>query len=275
MKNKIAIVASGGGMSCSYSAGVLYALANNYKFTNPDIFVGGSGCTGSFSYFMAKQYESVKNIWLNELCTPKYISFSRPHRVCDIDYLVDEVFKKNDPLNTKAFNSSKTEAYFALTNFNTGKTEYFGKNSDCIFEVLRASKAIPMAYREKVKIGNEIYIDGNVSSSLKDYIKMAYEAGATNVLAIDNSNISLGVSLAFKTYSLFANKNLKGNFRNFQNPEREKELKKLTDQTSCYYLKFKGDHGSLENDPKKMKKTFQSGIDDVLENNDLKQFLMN
>ena len=273
MKNKIAIVASGGGMSCSYSAGVLYALIKNYKFDNPDIFVGGSGCTGSFSYFMAKQYESMKDIWLNELCTPKYISFARLHKVCNIDYLVDEVFKKRVPLDVKAFNSSKINSYFALTNYNTGNTEYFGKDSKCVFEVLRASKAIPMAYRGKVKIGNEVYIDGNVSSSLKDYIAKAYEEGATKVLAIDNSNISSGVDFAFKTCSFFTHKNLKDNFKNFQNPEREKELKKLANQPSCYYLKFKGSHGSLENNPEKMKNTFQSGIDDATGNKELERFL--
>jgi predicted patatin/cPLA2 family phospholipase len=61
MQHKIAIIMSGGGMSCSYGAGALTALIEKYNII-PDIVVARSGSAGTGSYFVSKQYDSIKNI---------------------------------------------------------------------------------------------------------------------------------------------------------------------------------------------------------------------
>jgi predicted patatin/cPLA2 family phospholipase len=62
MPNKLAIIMSGGGMSCSYGAGVTTALIEKFNIINPDIVIARSGSAGTGSYFISKQYDSIKNI---------------------------------------------------------------------------------------------------------------------------------------------------------------------------------------------------------------------
>ena len=92
---KTAIICAGGGMRSAHGGGFLYALGTQLNI-RPDIIVASSGNAGNAIYFCAEQFDDLKNIWLERLSTSKFISFLRPFRVMDIDYLVDEVFKKQD-----------------------------------------------------------------------------------------------------------------------------------------------------------------------------------
>ena len=145
---KVAIVVSEGGMSCAYSVGVILGLVDKYKLTDPDIVIGASGSSGIVAYFVARQYEEGRNIWENLLSTKKFISFARPLKIIDVDYVIDEIFKKQEPLNIEAIRQSKTKLLIAATNITKGDTEYFSNQND-IFEVLRASNAILFFYGKK------------------------------------------------------------------------------------------------------------------------------
>jgi predicted patatin/cPLA2 family phospholipase len=56
MKKKKALIVSGGGMECSYSAGAVYKLVKKGFLKDLDIIIGGSGCVGTLSYLCAGQY---------------------------------------------------------------------------------------------------------------------------------------------------------------------------------------------------------------------------
>jgi hypothetical protein len=49
-------------MACSYGAGAMTALIEKFNVTNPDIVIARSGSAGTGSYFVSKQYNSIKNI---------------------------------------------------------------------------------------------------------------------------------------------------------------------------------------------------------------------
>ena len=106
MKNKTAIIMSGGGMTCSYGAGSILALAEKYNLEKPDIVIAGSGNAGTLAYFVAQQYDSIFNIWSNLLATKKFIDLGRILKIIDIDYLIDEVFKKQAPIDEERVYSS-------------------------------------------------------------------------------------------------------------------------------------------------------------------------
>src|SRR3990167_2695216 len=74
---KIAIVASEGGMSCAYSVGAILALVEKFDLVNPYLVIGSSGSTGTFAYYVAGQYKSIRNIWENLLPSKKFISWLR------------------------------------------------------------------------------------------------------------------------------------------------------------------------------------------------------
>ncbi len=186
--DKIAIVCSGGGMRCAYSAGALIALAEEFDLTKPDILIATSGSAGSSLYYLTGQYDDIKTIWTELLSTRKFISFFRFWRIMDIDYLIDEVFKKQCPLQVELLPQVNTNFYIPITDTVTKKARYISKEDKVdIFEALRATKAIPLLFGKSVSIDNNNYIDGVVGVSFEDTVKKAKELGATTIIAIDNS----------------------------------------------------------------------------------------
>ena len=207
MMKKIAIVGSGGGMRCAYSAGVILALVEKCGLTNPDIVVGGSGSTGTFAYFVAKQYDSIKNIWENLIPSKKFISLWRWDKLIDIDYLIDDIFKKKDILNTHKIKVSKIKLFISVINNSTGNLEYFNNKDDVdIYEVLRASNAMPIAYNRPVKINGNKYTDGAANVSLNVNIKKAIQEGAEIIIAIDSATYNFLTNLLLRFNFLFKKK---------------------------------------------------------------------
>jgi len=190
MRDKIAIVASGGGMSCSYAAGAMSALANFWRFTDPDFAITGSGSAGTFAYYISGQYQEITNVWGGLLSSKKFINKFRFWKLINIDYLVDEIFHKNNLLDTRAVAASGTEFLISAINYRTSDLTYFsnkdGKEPDDIFELLRASKAMPIAFNKKIGIDGEKYCDSYLSSDSKAHIRKAVELGAKNIIAINN-----------------------------------------------------------------------------------------
>lgn len=85
----------------------------------------------------------------------------------DIDYMVDEVFKKKIPLDSNNLKNSKMHLIIPLTNARTGKPHYIdNKSNEDFFEILRAATAAPFVYGKLIKIKNERYFDGSFSDAL-------------------------------------------------------------------------------------------------------------
>src|SRR5687768_16879527 len=127
---RLGIVTSGGGTACAYSAGGLHALAVEMGITQPYCCVGSSGSAGTLAYFVAGQFNSIANIWCELLATKKFINIKRLHRIIDIDYLIDEVFKKQDPLNIEAIKKSSIIFNIAVTDA-LKRVKYFS-NEDSV-----------------------------------------------------------------------------------------------------------------------------------------------
>ena len=187
MKRKLAIVMSGGGMRCAYGVGVLTALVEEYSVTKPDILIAASGSAGGAAYYLSGQYRETISAWLSLLPSKRLISFRR-RRVLDVDYLVDEIFKKRHPFDFEALAATKTLLIFAATRAKDGKTIYLKVPRDKrIYEYLRAAKAVPIVYGKRVVIGKSEYIDGDFGSDTEDLVEKAFSLGAQDVVVVENS----------------------------------------------------------------------------------------
>ena len=185
-KKKIAVVCSGGGMRSAYTGGALVALAIKHKLIAPDIIIAASGSAAFALYYLTGQYKSIERIATELLSTPKFISFLRPFRIMDIDYLIDVVFKIQEPLNTKELREQSAKYYIAITNAKTRTTSYVSNDDNAdIFELLRATKAIPIFFNKEVYLSGISYIDGTVSASFENTVEKAKELGATHIIGID------------------------------------------------------------------------------------------
>ena len=190
---------SGGGMRCAYGAGALLAIAEQYKVAEPDILIAASGSAGNSAYYLSEQWESAANIWIQGVTSPKFISFRR-RQVLDVDYLIDEIFKKQHPFNIEKIKSKKTKWLLPVTRVRDGATVYLSpKRTEKVYEYLRAAKATPIAYGKTVTIDGEEYIDGDFGSETDDLVRRAIEEGADDIVVIENNP---GIGLGKKTRRL-------------------------------------------------------------------------
>lgn len=191
-KEKVALILSGGGMSTSYSAGVLLALKRKYKI-QPDIIIACSGSAGTASYFVSDQLNTgIKKIWLKEILSPKFISRKGLFKKVDIDFLIDEILKKKAKLNIEKIKESDTTLIVPMINAKNGKLKYFSnKDKADWFEVLRAGKAIPIFYDKGVKIGRETYHDSHLTASPETHTRYAKKLGATKIISVHCADILL------------------------------------------------------------------------------------
>ena len=187
-KEPVAIITSGGGMKCAYSAGALVALARELKITQPDIFVSASGSVGAMFYYLAGQYDDIEKAWTRYLPSPHFIRYA-PVPALRINYMVDTISKQYLPLDLEKAESTSTKFFVPVTDVKTGTTRFIGNNEWMNpYEVMRAATAIPLLYNGHVTLGSRTYLDGDFSTGMIDLIETAIKAGAKRILCITNSD---------------------------------------------------------------------------------------
>jgi len=188
MKGMTAIVTSGGGMKCAYSAGALVTLAKELGITEPDIFVAASGSTGSMFYYLAHQYEDIEKAWTKYLPSPHFIRYA-PFPAMKINYMVDTISKEYLPLNLEKLEATPTRYFVPVTDQDTGDTRFIGNELWFNpYEVMRAATAIPILYNGHVRLGSRSYLDGDFSTGVASLIKKAMDSGARRILLITNTD---------------------------------------------------------------------------------------
>jgi|GEM_PF-5303758 len=192
-RKKWAIAGSGGGMRCVEGAGVRYKLAE-LGYPHPDIEVNISGNIPNALYCMAGKHHLGWDIWTRDLPgDPELINWQREGSILSVDQMVDKHFAVPGPLGLtrEEIFSSHTRVFAATTHHATKRTKFF-VNEDMQsgvdpLEVIRAGTAyVGLTRKWPVKINGERYSDGALSTSLKDCIQVAFDAGAEFVVAIDS-----------------------------------------------------------------------------------------
>ena len=177
---KIAFVASGGGMSGAYGAGA--ALALQEAGIKPDIFIGSSGGACTATYFACGQAETTLKLW-GLIADPRVIQ-RRPFRL-DIDVVVDTM-RDRFPFDDARLRDPLVDLYVAATDYAEVRTRYFSNHEPFDWvEVIRASMAIPFVYGRKIMLDGRLYYDGDVVTSLETSIALAKNLGATKIYACD------------------------------------------------------------------------------------------
>ncbi len=174
---------------CAFSTGVLEALIEKHNLKQPDIVVGASGSVGVLSYFLSGQINILRSIWFDIMTNSKSINFWRFWKIADVDYLIDHITKITFPLDKDKIYNSKTRYFIGATDFESCELKFFEpKKDDEIFEYMRASAAIPIAYGKTVTINNRNYFDTILSADPYFAILEAYKHGARTFLVVDVGN---------------------------------------------------------------------------------------
>ncbi len=155
--------------------------------------------------------------WRSYYSRREIVNLFRFWKIIDIDYLVDEVFKKHKPtLNLDEVYSSRTDFLIPALNTKTGKMRYFSnkdkhfyaQNREGIIDAVKASMKVPLAsgfspkdvlkafipwgsssiaegLRSEVRVKNGTYCDSILTSSAQTHLRKVVRKGAKKILIID------------------------------------------------------------------------------------------
>ncbi|MEM7389857.1 MAG: patatin family protein [Pseudomonadota bacterium] len=183
MNNNKALVVEGGAMRGIFATGVLDAFIQaNYQPFNQCYGVS-AGATNIAAYLCA-QYKRNHAVITDYSCRPEFIDFIRfikGGHLFDLDWLWQETIR-DIRLDLDTFEKQASEFYIVTTNIQTGQAEYLKANATLLEEQLKASCALPIAYREFPVINNLQLTDGGVADSIP--IRKAYEMGNKEITVI-------------------------------------------------------------------------------------------
>lgn len=180
---KFALVVQGGGMRGTYSIAALAELEKhglNDRFG--DIFATSAGALNA-TYYLAGQAQVGISAYLDHLSNKRFINKKRLRRVIDIDYLIDHVLAYQVPLDIDAVYASSTHLHIGMTSTHTGQIVWGdNRGSWPLFELLRATAAMPILFGKEIKIGSHGFVDGGMISTVPLF--RAIELGYENILVI-------------------------------------------------------------------------------------------
>lgn len=160
------LVLEGGGLRGAFVAGALGELARcDLRFSH--IFAT-SAAAASAAYMVAGQIERALEIWRErthgaQLISPRHLL--RGRGLMDIEGLVD-VFRGDLSLDAVGVARSSTALRVAVTNCMTGAADHVAATESNVYELLKATMALPIVYGRVVPVEGVPYIDGGVADAI-------------------------------------------------------------------------------------------------------------
>jgi predicted patatin/cPLA2 family phospholipase len=163
-RERPALVVQGGGLRGIYS---LSALAVLEELGLRDAFsrvVGSSAGAINGAYFLAGQAGESISIYSEDLSNREFFNPWRLRKRVDVDYMI-ETLKRRHPLKIDAMLAAPATLYTVLTDAETAEAHVVSNRDPRfdVYEVFRATAALPGLYNERVPLGDRRYVDGGVS----------------------------------------------------------------------------------------------------------------
>ncbi|MBT5677234.1 MAG: hypothetical protein HOJ07_16205 [Rhodospirillaceae bacterium] len=192
------LVVQGGGMRGIYSAGAMSALADaGMAGSFSHIFASSAGAINA-AYLMSGQTDLVAAGYADHLNkSSPFIRYWRLNKIVDIDHLVDKVLRHAEfPLDVKAVIKSPTILHVVVTDRLTAEpVEVTSKDiggwdasGNLMYELFRATSALPLFYNRVVEIDGGKYVDGGVSDAIP--LLRAIAAGCTDITVVTTRNLN-------------------------------------------------------------------------------------
>lgn len=190
-------------MRGAYAAGVLRNLHAHYGQNPFSTIISVSSSVFATSFFLTGQVEEMEDTWRNDVHGNRLINYWRCLRgksVLGLDYLVD-LFRGRVRLDVERLIQSRTRLYYVLTDYATGCPQYHDARCPGIFDLMRASSALPHLYRIPVKIGGRYYYDGGHSDPIP--LEYALALGYKRILVILTCPVSFRLAPASRALAYF------------------------------------------------------------------------
>jgi predicted patatin/cPLA2 family phospholipase len=167
-----------------YSMGALAALEDHGLREAFSVVSGSSSGAINGAYFLAGQANAAVEIYVEHLSNRLFVNPRRFWKIVDIDYMVDHALKINLPLDVESLRRSSSVLEITVTNAVTGQPRTLNGHDieNDIYEVIRATAALPALYNRRVKLADGYYVDGAASDTVP--VMSALSTGVNGVLAV-------------------------------------------------------------------------------------------
>jgi predicted patatin/cPLA2 family phospholipase len=180
----IGLVVQGGGMRGVYSMAALAALEEMGFGSCFDHVAGSSAGALNGAYFITGQAAYGVETYIRFLSTRQFVNPWRRNKRVDIDYMIDQVLKRQRPLDLPRLREASTTLHISLTDCEQAVTHYVTNRTPDLdlWEAFRATAALPILYNRPVRVGQRMYLDGG----LRDLIPLGriLRAGCRYVIVI-------------------------------------------------------------------------------------------
>lgn len=179
---KSALIVEGGAMRGIFASGVLDAFMAQ-SFVPYDFAIGVSAGATNLVGYLANAPKRSFNV-ITQLATNK--AFYDPARFATGGHLVDVKWLWQEsnhrfPLELDTLFSS-IPMYATVTNIETGNADYYQIKRDNLPNVIEATTALPIAYKQTPCFSGGCYTDGGVADSIP--VREAYRRGAREITVI-------------------------------------------------------------------------------------------
>ena len=166
-----------------FAAGVLDVFLEQ-SFCPFDLALGVSVGASNMLSFLARQHGRTRRCFLDQMSRAEFID---PWRIVrgghwlDLDWLWDAI-EREDPLDRRAAAASGVEYALVATSAKPGRHATSRPGAEEMLDVLKASCALPVLYRNTIRIGDEHLVDGGLSDPIP--VREAYRRGARTIVVI-------------------------------------------------------------------------------------------
>ena len=186
----VALIWGDGGIKGGFVAAVADETMHMLKDMHVPIkaMMASSASVGNMLYFLSAGYDHPGlEMWTQVLSTKRFLKYHgmsslyENDPIYDIDYLVDDIFKIQFPLDLEKIRSSPITIFFPVEDADTGELVYFSNRPNMIlyrngikieiqdmfrydiYKLIKAASAAPFVYDRPVFLGNRRFIDAAAS----------------------------------------------------------------------------------------------------------------
>lgn len=178
-----ALVVEGGALRGVFSTGLLDGFLEA-RFNPFDLFIGVSSGASNLAAYLAGMIGRNARIYMEYSLRPDFISFSKYFRgghLLDLDWLW-EVTIREIRLDLGAVYSHGKPFTVVMTDVQTGDAVYHPTTAGDLEQVLKASSAMPLLYRDYPRVGGRPMTDGGVADALP--VGEAIRRGARRIMVV-------------------------------------------------------------------------------------------
>ena len=161
---KLGLVVEAGAMRGVYSGGVLLALHLLNAVNVFDVAYGTSAGAINAAHFLSGAGHLKAATYYKALADSKFYNPLRFHRVVDVDYLMNDVFRQLIPMEMERIIASDTPLRIGVLNRTDAKGEVLELPHDLpgAWDLIRATVSMPLLYNKTVEIRGKQYADGGL-----------------------------------------------------------------------------------------------------------------